>query len=193
MDEQQTPEELAAHFGPEGPVTPAQRWLDLIIEQDDYASAWELMTANLRLVRAQAWLWNNKDYFSKAAEDLDTQAAMLAANPSEHPYWDEFAAIELAAFQAAYPSDLYANVGISSRPRAIAPGVEIILFIGMDDAHALSGAIPTESGGVVIDGAEGGVPVMTFAQILVEHTRDGWRVAGQAGPTIPEPGWPPTI
>lgn len=192
-DQEQTPEELAVHYGPDGPVAAASNWLDAVLHVGDYALAWSLMAESLRLARAQAWLWNNRELFERAAEDLDEQSRMLAAVPSEHPYWDEFAEIELGTFAEAYPSDQYANVGISSKPRPLAPGLELVLFIPMSAAQALEGATPLDGGGVIVGGTEGGMPVRTFAQIAVEHDGARWTVASHNGEQMPQLGWPPVL
>lgn len=192
-DESQSDDELQAHFGPHGPVASASDWLAAILEARDYALAWTMMSPDLRLVRAQAWLWNNREFFERAAETLDEQAAMLAEVPSQHPYWEEFAEIELSMFLEGFPADEYENVGIASRPRPLAPGLELVLFIPMADAEALEGARRREGGGVIVGGDDEGTPVNTFAQIAVSHDGQQWWVAGHHGETLPEPGWPPTL
>lgn len=192
-DQAQTPEELAAHYGPDGPVAAASDWLAAVLADGDYAAAWALMSDDLRLARAQAWLWNNREFFQRAAEDLDEQADMLAAVPSEHPYWDEFAEIETGTFIEAFPLDEYANVGISSKPRPLAPGLELVLYIPMSEAQAVEGATPLDGGGVIVGGTEDGMPMKTFAQIVVEHDGDRWIVASHNGEQMPQPGWPPVL
>lgn len=192
-DQAQTPAELAAHYGPDGPVAAASDWLDAVVVDNDYAAAWELMTADLRLARSQAWLWNNREFFERAAEDLNEQASMLAAAPSTHAHWAEFAEIELGMFVSAFPPGDYANVGISSKPRPLSPGLELVLFIDMADAEALDGATPLDGGGIVVGGTDSGMPVTTFAQVVVAHDGHKWAVASHNGEQIPEPGWPPVL
>ena len=190
----QTPEEMDAHYGPAGPVAAALVWMNAILTAGDYADAWAHMTDELRLVRSQAWLWNNRKFFGREAETLDQQATTLAAVPSSHPYWKEFAEIELRSFQSAWPPGDYAHVGVASRPRPLAPGLELVLFLRMEAAEALGNATTVSDGVVQIAGGEDeGTAVEAFAQIVVEHDGTRWRVASHNGPGLPTPGWPPVF
>jgi hypothetical protein len=72
----QTPEEIAAHFA--GPVVVAWEWLEAVIRDSDFRRAWPLSDAELRLARAQAWIWNNRYERDIRGHDLDALAAALA-------------------------------------------------------------------------------------------------------------------
>ena len=193
-DSVQTPEEMAAHYGPDGPVAAALDWMNAVLTDRDYANAWAHMTDELRLARSQAWLWNNRAFFKRAAETLDEQATMLAAVPSTHPHWGKFAEIELRLFLTAWPPEDYAHIGVASRPRPLAPGLELVLFLRMEAAEALGNATTVSDGVVQIAGGEDeGTAVEAFAQIVVEHDGTRWRVASHNGPGLPTPGWPPVF
>jgi hypothetical protein len=60
--EEQTPEELEAHYGPEGPVEAARTWFSLVVRDRDLRAAWPKTDPNLRLVMTQGWCWANRSH-----------------------------------------------------------------------------------------------------------------------------------
>lgn len=192
-DDEQTPEELAAHYGPQGPVAAASSWLEAVALEGDYAKAWTMMTPTLRLARSQAWLWNNREEFEQASESLDEQAAMLAAEPSTHPEWHSFAELELEQMQEVWPAEDYAKVGIASRPRPLGPNLEVVLFAMMDDPGILSVSSGVSGDVLQVDWPGRAVEITPYAVLIVEHVEGRWLVAGHNHETIPVPGWPPVL
>ncbi len=72
-DFSQGPEELQAHYGPDGPVAAAVAWLEIVISSD-LMDVWPRTDPQLRLVLAQAWLWANRDHPDVAPYDRDEAA-----------------------------------------------------------------------------------------------------------------------
>ena len=56
----------------------------------------------LRLVRAQAWVWNNRKDTDILACDRDDLARALAEERPDHPLWGDFAATEVHQMTGVY-------------------------------------------------------------------------------------------
>jgi len=54
--------ELDAHFGPDGPVAAAARWIGLILTDGDLQQAWPLTDLPFRETLAWAWLDANRQH-----------------------------------------------------------------------------------------------------------------------------------
>jgi hypothetical protein len=170
----QTREELHAHFGPGGPVAAIRHFLRLIHEAQDFPAAWRMMDDNLRLCRAQAWLWDNRNSPDVAVFDLANAADAIAKIDSRHPLWGEFPATELRQLLGV-PDMTIANLGAASRPRPIDVDLELVIVMRtggeplmFDSETLLTDALP----------------------YLMRSTDAGWVVAAY-GDRLPEPGWPP--
>lgn len=174
----QTPEELAAIYGPDSPHTVAGDFLLALLDDRDFLGAWQRMTPEFRLCRAQAWVWNNRTHPDFAGTDLDAEAASLAEPDSAHDLWHEFAQIELGIFENANPDFVAKGYGAASRPRPIGPDLEIVIFA------------PTHGEILRIDGPTLLADAIT---VLMEHRDDGWLVAQIGSDRAPVPGWPPNL
>jgi hypothetical protein len=171
---------IAHHLGPDGPVAVVYAWLDLV-KAGDFAGAWVLMDDNLRLCRAQAWLWNNRFFPDIGASDLEKEARRMTAVPSTSRLWSDFAAIELQQLLDTWPHRFKAleegRLGAGSATRVLGPNLEIVLLLeGSGEA-------------MVFD-----EPTLVSDAFLfvVRMTDGGWRIAAY-GDFVPEPGWPPQL
>ena len=170
----QDPITLAAHYA--GPVAAVLDFIDAILNGSDYERAWQLATANWRLCRTQAWIWNNRDHPLIADFDRASAAHGLAEDPSTHELWEHFAETELAQFTEAWSSPDLRTYGAASATRRVTDG-EIVLLVDLSE-HP-NGAIvqaPTPVSGV---------------PFLVRNVDGEWLIANVAGDHLPEPGWPP--
>jgi hypothetical protein len=142
-----------------------------------YASMWDLTDPDLRLARAQAWLWNNRKHDDVSADDAN--AGELARSPSLHPLWDDFARTELMQFWEVWPDAHWENVTVARKRRVVSLDLEIVLFVD-------TRTVPQE-----IEQTRGPAP---FAAWLMRHRdRDGrWRLASHSD-FPPVPGWPPSF
>ena len=77
---------MAYHYGPTGPVLAFYAWPDFI-KGGDLSSAWTRMDDNLRLCRAQAWLWANRMHDDIASRNLEQEAQHLVELPSPSAFW----------------------------------------------------------------------------------------------------------
>lgn len=173
-------ERMAGHYSTTGPVKAVYGWLDCVIA-DDFAEAWQRMDDNLRLCRAQAWIWNNRTHPYFAAHDLDVDAGVLAQVPSTGPIWDDFAATELEQLLETWDDFLAAyqrgHVGAASASRAIGPDLEVVIL--------------QNTGGnvVVYDDPTLIADAFVFTVRLIESD---WKVAAYTD-YVPTPGWPPEL
>lgn len=176
-DPPQSDYELAAHFGPDGPVMPARDFLEAITLEGNYLKAWQLCDDNYRLCRAQAWVYNNREHPLFEGVDLGSLVDDLAAMQPTSAWWDSFADIELAGFREAWSQHDATTIGAASRPRPIGLDLELVVFI--------------DTGGevTVFDGDTLVADALTYT---MRREPAGWRVAA-VGDRLPEPGWPPTI
>lgn len=175
---EQTEEELRAHFGPGGPVDVVFKWMAAALDHRDYVRCWSLSDHNFRLCRAQAWIYNNQDWTEISKRDRDELAARLATTPPiEDLIWKGFAETEIDQLHDVWKDyKPTSRVGAASRPRLIAPDLELVIIVPTD-GEALLFEQPTL------------VRSLTF---IVHHTDDGWKVASVLD-QLPESGWPPTF
>jgi len=166
--DEQTPEELEAHYGPSGPAAPALAWMEAL-QRGDFEAAWRLTDPTFRLVIAQGWIWAHREREDVGAYDRDELAAALADPDLDHPLRAAFA----EALFSSVPTDEHWATG--SRPRPLTPGYELVLLV------------PNVTEPFVID-----EPTPLFAHgILMHFTGSGWLVAGSGVVTPAVPGWPP--
>lgn len=170
----QTVEEIQAHF--EGPVATVFAWVEAVAA-GDWRAVWRLSDDSFRLVRAQAWLWNNRHHAEIDGEDLDQLAAGLAVEDPEGELWEVFARLELAQFQAAWADWDLTNLGAASRPRPVGLDYEVVLLMR-------AGADP-----ILITAP---TPV-TALRFLTHLVNERWLVANAGSDERLEPGWPPTL
>src|SRR5438552_969394 len=129
MDEDfQTEAELAAHYGPDGPVAGALAWLEAIFN-DDLLAAWRVTDPNLRLVLAQAFLWANREHPHTAGYDLGETARTLASLDADHDLWPSFVQTQLREFHEAFDEFFSVPYGAGSRPRPVGIDYEIVKFV----------------------------------------------------------------
>jgi hypothetical protein len=158
-----------------GPVKAAQAWIEAV-QLGRYDAAWAMTDPRLRLVRAQAWIWNNRKDADIAAIDRDELARALAEERPDHPLWGDFAATEVHQMTGVYGPFRPENWGASSGPSAMGADYALVLF-----AH-LSGdpLILTDQ-----------PPVFSLA-FLMHAAGRGWALASFSD-VLPAPGWPPKL
>jgi hypothetical protein len=158
-----------------GPVKAAQAWIEAV-QLGRYDTAWAMTEPRLRLVRAQAWIWNNRKDTDIAALDRDELARALAEERPSHPLWGDFAATELHQITGVYGTFQSENWGATSGPSAAGPDYALVLF-----AH-LSGdpLILTDR------------PSVFSLAFLMHASARGWLLASFSD-VLPAPGWPPKL
>jgi hypothetical protein len=135
------------------------------------------MDTNLRLCRAQAWLWNNRNDAYVSALDIEVEAERMAAVPSTGSLWSSFATTELGQLHQTWPHRFQAlnegRLGAGSATRVLGPDLEVVVLVEGDGQPE------------VFD-----KPTMVDAMVFtVRITDDGWKLAYTD--FIREPGWPP--
>jgi len=170
----QNPDALANHFA--GPVAVVTDFVSAILDDADYGRAWQLVDANWRLCRAQAWLWNNRSHPLVSPFDRASVARALSEIRPTHELWPSFAATELEQFAEIWSDPDLRTYGAASATRKVPDG-EIVLLVDLSE-HP--------------DGAMAHAPTPVFGVSFLVHTEDGaWRIANLVGDHLPEPGWPP--
>ena len=192
----QSPEELTAQYGSGSAARAATDWLHFLLVDTDFPSAWAGMSPALRLARAQAWLWNNRDHPLHQGYDLDEVAARLADAEPRHELWPVFAKMELAGFQRAWPLPPggYGSLGVASRPRPLGVDLELIFVLDLEETRRAGAGDIGDTGATLVKGTPGGVPVETFASLVMRLEGTTWLVYSHNGPErLPQPGWPPSL
>lgn len=128
-DEPQTPEELDAHFGPDGPVAVAQRFFKALNRDRSLRAAYKVMTPELRLDRTHAWVELNAGHPELAKLDREVLAMSLADPEPDDPLWPAFEASSLRDFAAAYSFIDQYSYGYASRLRPIGVDQELVLLV----------------------------------------------------------------
>lgn len=164
----------------------ARLYLDALVTYGRLDAAQAVMTPEFRLARAQIWIWNNRNAPDVAGRDLDELASGLAAGDRAAHLWRDFAIGELALYSTAC-AEWWGRVGTASRPRPVAPDLEVVLFADMDELRA-SGALSEASGMSRVVAPTG---LTRVCPVLVE-TRDGVCYVAGHGEEPHTPGWPPS-
>ena len=158
-----------------GPVKAAQAWIEAI-QLGRYEAAWAMTDPRLRLVRAQAWVWNNRKDTDILACDRDDLARALAEERPDHPLWGDFAATEVHQMTGVYGTFRSENWGASSGPSTAGPDYALVLFGHLSgDPLILTDAPPV------------------FSLVFLMHAAGrGWVLASFSD-VLPTPGWPPKL
>ncbi|MBV8560639.1 MAG: hypothetical protein JO050_07690 [Acidimicrobiia bacterium] len=158
-----------------GPVKAAQDWIEAV-QLGRYDTAWAMTDPRLRLVRAQAWIWNNRKDEDIAALGRDDLARALAEEQPEHALWGDFAATEVHQMRGVYGTFRSENWGASSGPSAAGPGYTLVLFAHLTgDPLILTDQPPVFSLAFLMRAVDGGWALASFSDVL------------------PTPGWPPKL
>ncbi len=160
----------------DGPMETVGQLVQAVMYAGDLRSAWPLLAPNLRLCRAQQWLWVNRAHPSIERLDLEKEAVSLARLDSESVLWSEFAECELSDFSSAWSDPDIRTCGIASRRREVEAGriIQLVDVNGTDTAYIVNRA--TAVRGHVF---------------LVSQVEGDWLVSSLSGDTLPEPGFPP--
>lgn len=161
--EPQTPEELDAHFGPEGPVAVAQSFFEALYRARSLRAAYGVMTSELRRDRTDAWVELNAAHPELAMLDREALAERLAEPEPDDPLWPAFEASSLQDFAAAYSFIDLDSYGYASRPRPIGVDQEVVLLVMGDRNTPRVFDRPT---------------LISGAQFVLEHRGGRWLVAG---------------
>lgn len=176
--DEQTRAEMEAHV--RGPGWVAMAWYLAVCRDDEWDLAWMLSDPELRLARAQAWLWNNRHHPAVAEIGIEELADRFTGpNFQTASLWREFAQIETAAYRRAWDDFDPAEIGLASRPRLIDVDYELCLLAKAE------GVVYTQ-------------PTQIRALRFLMHLVDGeWKVANAGGTEHAErrvvPGWPPQL
>ena len=161
--EPQTPEELDAHFGPEGPVAVAQLFFEALYRDRSLRTAYQFMTPELRRDRTDAWVELNAAHPELATLDREALAERLAEAEPDDPLWPAFEDSSLQDFAAAYASIDLDSHGYASRPRPLGVAQELVLLVKQDRNTPRVFDQPT---------------LISGAQFVLEHRDGRWLVAG---------------
>lgn len=168
----QTLAELEAHAS--GPVAVADSWLEAVLGHGRYDLAWLITDPVWRLVRAQAWVWNNRFVPGIQDRDRDELAEALAGPPGSDALWESFATIEVNQYRTEWTDWNLDEMGYASRPRPVGVDYELVLFARGTEFRVYR------------------KPTSVVSLPFLMHFVDGhWMVAHPGGDTIAMPGWPP--
>ena len=173
-EEQQSPEELAAHFAQGSPAVAAMDWVNEFLSKG-LGAVWARTDPDLRLAITQTFIMTNHAHPDIAGRDRDRVADRIV-HADRFDDWTGGVLDHLDnEFRKGMPAwFLGGRCGVPSQPGPVMPGYELILFL------------ETNSGGLRMD-RWGWIRAQ---RLLMHHSPDGWLLAsfGEAAPT---PGWPP--
>jgi hypothetical protein len=171
--EQQSPEELKAHFAEGSPATAAMDWVNEFLS-NGLGAVWARTDPDLRLAITQSFVVTNQAHPEIAGHDRDLLVARIVhANRSDAwaesvlDHLDEELRKEMPAWF------LGRRCGVPAQPGPMTPDYELILFL------------ETNGGMFQIDKSGW----MRAQKLLMHHTPSGWLVAS-FDEDIPMPGWP---
>jgi hypothetical protein len=172
-EEQQSPEELKAHFAQGSPAVAAMDWVNEFLS-NGLAAVWARTDPDLRLAITQSFVVTNQAHPEITGQDRDLLAARIVrADPSDT--WVEGVLDHLdGEFRKGMPAwFLRRRCGVPAQPGPVTPGYELILFL--------------ETNGGMLQMDQSGW--MRAQKLLMHHTPGGWLVAS-FDEEIPMPGWP---
>ena len=108
--------------GPAGPVA-AAGYLHAALVDERFR--FDLLDDTHRVVRLQAWPWNNRTHPLIAGRDLDQLATRLTVASDDDRLFAAFAPIELDQVRAAFDGIPYEHFGWASRPLPIGIDLEL--------------------------------------------------------------------
>lgn len=165
---------MNAHYGPEGPVLAARKWLDFI-HDSKIRRAWQRIHRDTRLILAQAWIIANEAHPNLQGADKEDLAAKLAHAKPTHHLSRAFLATQLNEFQRAFQAYDRETWGAAEKPRRFGIALELVIFM-------------MTGGGEVLWQPGTEAPAI---QLLMQREATTWYVRGFS-PELPVPGWPPT-
>ncbi len=152
----------------------ARRWINAVMQEADWATAWLLSDAPFRLAQVQAWLWPQRGEPELVSESLDDVAASLCEEGPAHPLWEEFAAVALETYHRTWQEFDLSRWAVAARSRPMGPGYEVVVYT-------------REEGAIVPDGES----LYVARPFLMHRTAGRWLVAHAGSNKLPVPGWPP--
>lgn len=185
--DQQTPEEIAAQASDDGPMPTLTAWLQAVRRVRVWGIALGLMTPELRLTCARA--------FVRATEELgnpteEGAAEALAAGDRAHPAYESFCASWQRLMDlgfAGWPERL----AFGSRPRLVDLDHEILVVVPYAD---VAGPVAQVAGVGEVKQLRSADPApdrqMGFLMRREPETPGGWLVAGWRHQRLPEVHWP---
>lgn len=130
MDEQ-TPAELQAHYGEQGPVAAAWRWCQRIADAETFGDAWCKDTGDpLRGAVAASFVEVNlKRPWMHRYDPEALGAALAACSPPDEDVWGRFVEAQAPTFAAVVEPINSGDYGAASRPRPLGVDLELVLFV----------------------------------------------------------------
>ena len=164
----------SADAADDGAVAAAKAWVAAVMDDRDLEAAWPLTEPSYRKVLAQHWIISKPADVVGPAEQWEPIADGLAACPSTHRLWTQFASERLSRWREYWAGFSAVTWGVRTRtdPR---PDVAVVTFV--------------EPRGKLMSLRPG--PPLEFRHIAVRRTPGGWLVAGADGNHLFRPGWPP--
>lgn len=169
--------------GPE-PGAVASEWVALL-RAGDFAAAWQLTTDAFRLANAQAWITGHRGIVGMwpGKPKPDELARALSQERAEHELWPYLVREVERQVRGVVLGVLGERpIGTSTRPRPIAPDIDLVHVIPLDQLTAFANGVAMWQPGQVVDSVS----------ILLQRAPNGWRVAGVAD-HLPVPGWLPSF
>jgi hypothetical protein len=172
--EQQSPEELKAHFAQGSPAAAAMDWVNGFLSRG-LGAVWARTDPDLRLAVTQTFIMTNRAHPEIAGQDRDRLAARIVhADRSDGWTGDVLDHLD-DEFRKGMPGwFLGGRCGVPSQPGPVTPGYELVLFLETN-----GGRLRMDRSGWI-----------RAQKLLMHHTADGWLVAS-FGEEVPTPGWPP--
>lgn len=165
----------------------ASAWLEHL-RANNAEAVWASMDPDFRLAYAQHWIVANSPQVlaDPTVRGLtpDEFAQRMADPRAGHPLWPHLARLvrrDLCGQTLANVGGPDRELGVGTRPRPIAPGLELVRLIPLD-------AVPQDASGMHVFRDRQTVETVTL--VMREQPDGAWAVAG-VGHAMLLPGWPP--
>lgn len=114
----------------DGPIGTASRWIKAVLREHDLAAGWPLMDRSLRRKSVQPFIEANLSHPALAGENPDELLeALIEDDPTQHHLWGGFAVWQVTGYREAWDHINIDHCGFGSRPRPLAPDLELLAFM----------------------------------------------------------------
>lgn len=165
-------------------MEPARRALEWVgaLRSGDFSAVWAGLDSDFRLALVQGWIVRNPAVLRRPEASLgrDQLARDLSTEDPQHRLWPHCRRVLERELVGATAGVADHELAPGTRPRPMAPGLELIRLFPVD-------LLPRDAEGQPFFAA--GQVVMSLS-LITSHGQAGWVVAG-IGEGVLRPGWPP--
>jgi hypothetical protein len=188
-DDEQTPEEIAAHSAQGSAKNTAGEFVDTVRNLRDWPRAMRFMTLEFRLACAQRYVYEAQRQGRDVAR---SRADWLALGDTQDPDFASYCEHWLGLMDELF-AGWTETVGYGSTPRLVDFDHEVLMLGPYELMNVETRHVPGVGEAKVVrtPGEVADIPQLAMLMRRAPEAIAGWQVAGLNGDQLPQPGWPP--